>query len=148
VLGGGIDLRTQAAVRIARRTNPPPAAVASESARAGSPSKKSSKSARVKGVFLHTSISRPIKAGVRPKEAQALARHPTITPTMGRNVEHAGNPVGVAALQDAHEVRGDPDLETVQPWPCGERIEGVRDQVLAPARGARRPTDLHRDPVQ
>src|SRR5262245_18236480 len=32
------------------------------------------------------------------------------------HVEQAGNPVGVAALQDAHEIRGDADLEAVQPW--------------------------------
>src|SRR5262245_62530164 len=59
------------------------------------------------------------------------------------HVEEPGDPVGVAALQDAYDIRGDTDLEPVQSWPCRERVEGVRDQMLAPARGARRPTNLH-----
>lgn len=67
----------------------------------------------------HTFITRPVKAGVNPKEAQALARHSTITLTMDRyahigmqdtatavaRVPAIGSGVRVAACTDLAQAR-------------------------------------------
>src|SRR5436190_14645975 len=55
--------------------------------------------------FRHTFITRLVKAGVKPKDAQTLARHSTITLTMDRYT-HVGLHDTVAALNSLPSLPG------------------------------------------
>src|SRR5262245_5174049 len=63
-------------------------------------------------------------------------------------IEGLGKPLCPVALQTAYKVSRHPHLEAMQPGPLGQLVQRVRDEMLGPARRARRARERHGDPVE